>query len=131
MCNTCNEILKKYHKNNPMYKQGDILVNENGTEIRIRGVCGEIIFISFECSPNKIEHSVKETLESLSFKLKQKEWEPKDGDIYWYISSIGEVTMGRFKENSSWDTKVKNFLGIFPTRELSEKRLEEIKKLLK
>lgn len=128
MCNTCNEILKKYPKNNPMYKQGDILVNVNDAsdEKIVSGICGKAIFLE-----DSIYVYTEESLEKFGYKLKQKEWEPKEGNIYWYICSTGKVATGRFGECSSWDTIRKNFLGIFPTRELAEKRLEEIKKLLK
>lgn len=58
-----------------------------------------------------------------------KEW--KDGDEYWYISSLGTVLdRGRWGGYST-DERIRDFLGIFRTEKEAKARLEEIKRLIK
>jgi hypothetical protein len=64
------------------------------------------------------------------FTLKETEWIPKNEEYYWFLNSYGN------SESNKWigdytDTCIKNFLGIFRTKEDAAKRLEEVKKLIK
>lgn len=59
----------------------------------------------------------------------QKKWKPNIDERYWFITNYGEF------DNDVWsnlrtDLLRRSFLGIFPTKELAEARLKEVKEKL-
>jgi len=56
------------------WKQGDILIDEEGEEAKILGICGEAYFIMMENKFGWATHSIytKEELERMEYKLKEE-----------------------------------------------------------
>lgn len=66
-------------------KQGDILKNEDG-EIKVLGVCGEIIFISQYDNFEKADDCAYaiQDLKGLNFTKKEPKWYPKEGETVFF-----------------------------------------------
>lgn len=106
-------------------KKGDVLVND-GVEFTVLTVVGEIVFIRGESWNSSCTFFAKDELTKEGFTIKDKPWEPKYGKRYYFINDMGNIT-GTIWSGDNFDNSIKNFLGIFPTREQAEQRLKEIK----
>lgn len=114
-------------------KQGDILINKQGDKRKILGVCGEVYFLShpddFELITISSFAWTEKEIEEIGYTLLEEPWEPKEGEIYWFIDSGVEI--GTFYwVNSAPDNFRKYMKNIFKTKELAEQALQEIKKKL-
>lgn len=57
---------------------------------------------------------------------KSKDWEPKKGDIYYFINSFGQVDNYNNQEDSN-DKKIINFGNYFKTEEDAKHMVEKLK----
>ena|SRR3990167_8211088 len=116
-----------------MYKQGDILVNKNGEERKVLGVCGDVYFMSFE---NEFESAsdtiwIKRDLDNAGYTLKQQPWKPKEEEEYWFIANDGIIhSYKRVQGVKDWDEDRLQFGNIFPTKEKAEEARDKVKALL-
>ena len=111
-------------------KQGDYIVREDDKR-KILGICGEVVFLSELKDFDVFAWIVtKKELETLGWKVEEKDWEPQFNEVYYYISPAGIVRNGTWYRGSMDEGK-KEFMGVFPTKEAAEKRLAEIKSKLK
>lgn len=113
-------------------KQGDILQSKQypKSTIKILGTCGDLLAISW---PDAYEASNRWcTVEELlkCYTLIEPEWEPAEEERYWFITNLGEVETNLW-DGVDFDKKLKNFLGIYQTKEKAEQALEVIKSKLK
>lgn len=61
--------------------------------------------------------------------LKKKKWVPKEGEMYWYVSSLGEVfRVEHF--NSKFDNDMLNFGNCFKTKEEAAMMASKIRQVL-
>lgn len=113
-------------------KVGDIIQNSDSKhKILEVGTSGNTVLISryddFEAA--WIWYTIKE-IEKRNFHLAEEsreEW-PKMGDLYYYLDVEGIY-------DNTWDgciidSERKNFLGIYPTRELAKEALNKCQKVL-
>lgn len=112
-------------------KQGDILQYKDGDGSRkVLGICGDVYFLSEYDDYNSCDagYTLKEIEED--FILPKSKWKPKNGEEYYYIVGLGEVVNGKWLDYAD-DIKCRDFMGVFPDKKSAQKRLEEIKVLLK
>ena len=94
-------------------KQGDVLVNPNGTELTVQGMVGDIVLYS---NDSGVFQCLLCDLETRGYTIKEGPWKPEKDREYWFVDSYG-VT-----EDSYWfNTKIDNFRlsvgNCFPTKE--------------
>ncbi|MFA5990477.1 MAG: hypothetical protein WC803_12850 [Sphingomonas sp.] len=142
-------------------QKGDVLVSRGGFEHLVIEVFGDIVYgentdikdeISFIWTKQMLQYkgyTIKqpekheeikdydsevgdETLQKSSIKQPEvsEDWTPKEQYEYWFIRTSGSISMWIW-HNSETDNEIKNFLGIFRTEKEAQKRLEEVKLLLK
>jgi len=61
--------------------------------------------------------------------LPEEEWEPEINKPFYFINVLGDVDSTKWMDES-FDNRVKNFLGIYRTKEDAEKALKDIKNKL-
>lgn len=110
-----------------MLKQGTKLVHKNnGEKYHIGGVCGEIYFLVNSIGNATTSFTEKEILET--FTIVEEKWEPKYGDMYFFINDYGN------KSESCWsgdkrDIFRRDYLGIYQTKEEAQTARENMKKI--
>jgi hypothetical protein len=116
----------KYHKN-------DILIDSIGRLRRVKATLEDLYFLSTVSKYDKFAFvSSEQDLDEEGYTLHERteeEWEPKDGDMYFYINVNGIICADDW-DSSAWDVGTKNFLGIYKTKEQADQALVEIKKKL-
>lgn len=115
------------------YKVGDILVNRIGWKRKVLSVSDktEEFFLShvdFHDIPY-YPYSLA-ALEREGWKLEEQEWKVKIDEDYYFIDSASGVEED-YWSNDFIDNSRKNFLGIFKDQESAQKRIDEIKAMLK
>lgn len=108
------------------YKQGDKLEENTGYKYEVQGTIGKIILL---LGQNGVKFPTEDEVNQ-NYTLEEQPWEPKEGELYWYISSDAVPKTGMPWRNDDIDNKLKNFMGIYPTKEKAEEALVEIKRKL-
>ena len=70
------------------------------------------------------------TYKLLSYERIIEDWKPKDMEHYWIIDSDGMVIWENWKNNIEDRSRLR-FGNCFPTKELAESKLKQIKDILK
>jgi hypothetical protein len=109
------------------YKENDILIDKYSDKRKILGVCGEVYFISQE---NEFEYAssvaTKKDLEDIGYKLLKEEFNPKEGDEYYYPYVCYNSSNKLFWKDDEYDIKRKATVGVYRTKEESDAKLKKI-----
>lgn len=82
----------------------------------------------FEKQPSNVLDTLMDVGGYLSF-LEETEFTPEVGDTFYYITGAAEIKAKEWT-NSDWCHSVRDFMGIFETREEAQLRLAEIENSL-
>jgi hypothetical protein len=115
------------------YKENDILINEDGDKRKVLGVCGQICFVSKENEPecsSGVFFTEKE-LEDMEYKLLEEEFNPENGDTYYYPYINGDCSAVSLWKNDEYDIKRKATVGVYRTKEEGDVKLKKILNAIK
>ena len=113
-------------------KQGDLIKEPNGYKRKVMEVFGTILFISGHSDHDLYDFITTEpALKACDYTWDTPAWEPKNGEMYWYISinEDADVLVATWRDYLA-DHSRRDFLGIYKTSVLGEAALLEIRRKL-
>lgn len=113
-------------------KINQIIKNKDGSERKVLEVFTNTVVLSdnddFEQTMSLL-WTEKELLDN-DYIIPIEAWQPKIGEMYWYINQEGEVYYTNWWSDDLKDNNRKNFLGVYESESSAQKALEEIKSRL-
>jgi hypothetical protein len=111
-----------------MLKTGQIIENKDGEEVKVLGVCGEAVLVSYANSPEAggLFYTEQGLIDD-GYTLPKEEWEPIEGITYWFIDNRGRIDTEIWDSDIIYNQEVKSFLGVYKSEADAKKALEEIK----
>lgn len=121
-----------------MLKKNDIIQNKIGYYRKILSIADGLYFVSIAYPTKEDAEKANygeyfytlQALKDAGYEIPEEKWIPEKGETCWYIDDFGEADY-YYWGNDENDHARRDFLGIYPTKEAAQERLEEIKRLIK
>jgi len=112
-------------------KQGDLIKGGKGGIHKILGVCGEVVHLSYSGVglDSYLSSYTEVQLKKQGYTWDTPVWEPERKEIYWFIANESECFQS-YWDNDKTDHDRRDFLGVYPTKELAAAALLEIRRKL-
>lgn len=113
-----------------MIKKNDVLKSRHtGNQRKVLAIADELYALSMPHDHDWFDKWATLSELERDYVIPEEEWEPENGDQYWYISNHGEI-QSLVWINGRGEIEIKNFLGVYRTKSLAEQALAEIKRKL-
>ncbi len=113
------------------YKENDILISDYGNK-KVLGICGQVYVMSKVNFFDDVDDLFTEAeLEKRGYKLPEEEFNPENGDTYYYPYVNGDCSASSLWKDDTYDRKRKATVGIYRTEEESDVKLKKILNAIK
>lgn len=114
-----------------MIKKNDVLKGKHtGFKKKVLGIIDGLYCLSMQNADITVGGWYTPQELERDYVILESKWEPKEGERYFYITSMGNIDTLTWRDDDS-DHNLRDFLGIYPDRNSVEQALAEIKRKIK